>query len=78
MQISGEAVMGESEIEGIFGAEHSASPNGQLALSASNSLLGKSNLTSSHSSNNPEDDKGGLPVNVMLSQRNFLLRIYLG
>ena len=66
MQISGQAVMGESKIESIFGAEHSGSPNGQLALSASNSLLGKSNLTSSHSSNNPEDDEGGLPVKVMI------------
>ena len=66
MQISGEAVMGESEIEGIFRAEHSASPNGQLALSASNSLLSKSNLTSSHSPNNPEDDKGGFPEKVVV------------
>ena len=66
MQISSEAVVGESKIEGVLGAEHSASSNGQLALSAGNSLLGKSNFTSSHSSNHPEDDKGGLPVKVML------------
>ena len=66
MQISSEAVMGDSKIEGVLGAEHSAPSNGQLALSAGNSLLGKSHLTSCHSSNNPEDDKGGLPVKVML------------
>ena len=66
MQISSEAVMGESKIEGILGAEHSASSNGQLALSAGNSLLGKSNFSSSHPSNNPKDHKGRLPVKVML------------
>ena len=66
MQISSEAVVGESKIEGVLGAEHSASSNGQLALSAGNSLLSKSNFSSSHSSDNPEDDKGSLPVKVML------------
>ena len=66
MQISSEAVVGESKIEGVLGAEHSASSNSQLAFCTSNSLLGKSNFTSSHPSNNPEDDKGSLPVKMML------------
>ena len=53
MQISGQAVMCESQIEGILRAEHPASSYRQLALSAGNCLLGKSHLTSCHSSNDP-------------------------
>ena len=67
MQISGQAVMCESQIERILGADHPASSYGQLALCASNSFLGKSHLTSCYASNHPKDYKRGLPVKEMLT-----------
>ena len=68
MQISGQAVMCESQVEGILGADHPASTYGQLALCASNSLLGKSHLTSCYASNDPEDYQRGFPVQEMLDK----------
>ena len=46
MQVSGQAVMGESQIESILGTEYPAPPDGELALCAGHCLLGKSDLTS--------------------------------
>ena len=68
MQISDKAVMRESQVQRILGADHSAPSYCQLALCASNSLLGKSHLTSCYASNNPENYKRGLPVKEMLSK----------
>ena len=68
---SGQTVMCESQVERIPGADHPASSYCQLALCASNSLLGKSHLTSCYASNNPENYKRGLPVKEMLSKETF-------
>ena len=46
MQVSGKAVMCESQIESVLGTEHPAPPDGELALCAGHCLLGKSDLTS--------------------------------
>ena len=62
MQLSCQAVVCESQVQCILGADHPAPSYGQFALCASNSLLGKSHLTSCYTSNNPENNKRGLPV----------------
>ena len=71
MQISDKAVMRESQVERILGADHSAPSYCQLALCASNSLLGKSHLTSCYASNDPEDYERGFPVQEMLGKVTF-------
>ena len=77
MQISDKAVMRESQVQRILGADHSAPSYCQLALCARNSLLGKSHLTSCYASNDPEDNKRGFPVQENV-RKKLLSGIYLG
>ena len=70
MQISSKAVMCEGHLERILGTKQPPSPYGELALSAGHALLGEGNLTSCHTADDPEDDKGRLPGNKMFKKES--------